>query len=111
MDEPDDVGISNCAGADDVADSETALQQIVTCEVHVDTPDQVTLNGDLDNEMDDDFEEEATERTPLKKNVDFVVVDKGLASKCQFNLSWEDTAGLPCTDVWRMFTSVNSFID
>eukprot|EP00057_Strongylocentrotus_purpuratus_P003320 XP_003726401.1 PREDICTED: uncharacterized protein LOC100893292 [Strongylocentrotus purpuratus] len=104
MDEPEDIG--NCAGAGaetSVPVGNKALpKQLVTCEVHFETPLAPILNGELEaeDELDDDDEdEEVTERTPLKKNVNFVVVEKGLASKCKFNLSWEDTDGLPCTDV------------
>lgn len=105
MDEPEDIG--NCAGAGadtsvPVGKNKALPKQLVTCEVHFETPSAPILNGELEaeDELDDDDEdEEVTERTPLKKNVNFVVVEKGLASKCKFNLSWEDTDGLPCTDV------------
>ncbi|XP_041459723.1 uncharacterized protein LOC121411209 [Lytechinus variegatus] len=104
MDEPEDT--SNCAGAGadaliPLGNNKTLPKQLVTCEVHFETPAAPILNGELEaeDELDDDEDEEVTERTPLKKNVNFVVVDKGLASKCKFNLSWEDTDGLPCTDV------------
>ncbi|XP_071502241.1 uncharacterized protein [Diadema antillarum] len=108
MDEPDEAPVmaGNCAGADAAAAGRKASpvtdtpKQLVTCEVHFQMPTHATLNGDLEAEDEfDDDDEEVTERTPLKKDVDFVVVEKGLMSKCNFNLSWEDTDGLPCTDV------------